>query len=111
MPETEIPIERFEGFANGLDHPQCLAFDRAGTLWAGGEAGQVYRIDATGKPELVATLGGFNGGIAFSPRDHALYVCNPSHGLVRVEPDGRHTVFARGIKSPMVCPNYPVFDR
>jgi gluconolactonase len=112
MPEPEIPIERFEVFATGLDHPECVAFDRAGRLWAGGEAGQVYRIDAGGKVETVATLGGFTGGIAFSPLDHALYVCNPSLGLARVEADGRHTVFATGAsKHQMICPNYPVFDR
>src|SRR5436305_4615098 len=96
MPQPEIAIERFEIFANGLDHPECVAFDRAGHLWAGGEAGQVYRIDPAGRVETVATLGGFTGGIAFSPLDHALYVCNPAHGLVRVEADGRHTVFATG---------------
>lgn len=112
MPEPEIPIERFEVFASGLDHPECVAFDCGGDLWAGGEAGQVYRIDASGQVRTVATLGGFTGGIAFSPLDHALYVCNPGLGLVRVEADGRHSVFATGAGGhTMVCPNYPVFDR
>jgi gluconolactonase len=112
MPEPEIPIERFEVFASGLDHPECVAFDRDGRLWAGGEAGQVYRIDASGKAQTVATLGGFTGGIALSPLDHALYICNPSLGLVRVEADGRHAVFATGAGDHrMVYPNYPVFDR
>jgi gluconolactonase len=112
MPEPEIPIERFEVFATGLDHPECVAFDRGRMLWAGGEAGQVYLIDSAGKVDTVATLGGFNGGIAFSPVDHALYVCNPSHGLVRVADSGRHRVFAAGAgEDPMICPNYPVFDR
>src|SRR5215212_558841 len=107
-----IPIERFEVFATGLDHPECLAFDRDGHLWAGGEAGQVYRIDPSGAVETIATLGGFSGGIAFSPADEALYVCNPSLGVVRVEADGRHDVFARGAEGhAMVCPNYPAFDR
>ena len=45
----EIPIDRFEVFASGLDHPECCAFDRDGNLWAGGEAGQIYRIDADGQ--------------------------------------------------------------
>ena len=44
-----IPRERWEVFAGGLDHPECVAFDRKGNLWAGGEAGQIYRIDALGK--------------------------------------------------------------
>jgi gluconolactonase len=112
MPQPEIPIERFEVFASGLDHPECLAFDRDADLWAGGEAGQVYRIDPAGRVQTVATLGGFNGGIAFSPLDHALYVCNPSLGLVRVTADGRHETFATAADGhQLVCPNYPVFDR
>jgi gluconolactonase len=110
--EPEIPIEQFEVFASGLDHPECIAFDREGQLWAGGEAGQVYRIDPSGKVHTVATLGGFNGGIAFSPVDQALYVCNPSHGLMRVEASGRYEVFATGGSGhKMACPNFAVFDR
>src|SRR5438270_11292136 len=80
----EIPIERFEIFANGLDHPECLAFDREGVLWAGGEAGQIYRISPEGAPHVIAELGGFCGGIAWSPDNRELFVCNPKHGVVRV---------------------------
>jgi gluconolactonase len=112
MPATEIPIERFEIFATGLDHPECVAFDRSGHLWAGGEAGQIYRIDPAGAVETVAALGGFTGGVAFSPLDQALYACNPAHGLIRVEPDGRHSIFATGTADhKMICPNFGVFDR
>src|SRR4051794_14184028 len=91
-PSPEIPIERFEIFANGLDHPECLAFDREGNLWAGGEAGQVYRISRDGKVEQIATLGTFNAGLAFSPAGE-LFVCNPASGIVRVSRDGRREVF------------------
>src|SRR5215831_13280655 len=81
----EIAIERFEIFANGLDHPECLAFDREGILWAGGEAGQIYSVSPEGSVETVAALGGFSGGLAWAPDDSALFVCNPAHGVVRVE--------------------------
>jgi gluconolactonase len=112
MRDTIVAIERFEVFATGLDHPECLAFDDDSSLWAGGEAGQIYRIDAEGVVTTVATLGGFTGGLAVSPVDRALYVCNPSLGLVRVEADGGHSVFATGAAGhTMICPNYPVFDR
>jgi gluconolactonase len=112
MPQPEIPIERFEIFAAGLDHPECVAFDRDGYLWAGGEAGQIYRIDTNGKVETIASLGGFTGGIALSPLDHAAYVCNPAHGVVRIEADGKHSVFATGTaEHKMICPNFLVFDR
>lgn len=112
MREPIIPADQFEVFASGLDHPECIAFDLDGQLWAGGEAGQVYRIDPSGRVRTVATLGGFSGGIAFSPLDQALYVCNPALGLVRVEANGEHLVFAtRAGEHRMVCPNFPVFDR
>jgi len=111
-PTPEIPTERFEVFASGLDHPECIAFDREGHLWAGGEAGQIYRIDLSGKVHTLATLGGFTGGIAFSPLDHQLYVCNPSLGMVKVGPDGGHAVFAaEAAGHKLICPNYPAFDR
>ncbi len=106
----EIPIESFEVFARGVDHAECVAFDREGTLWAGGEAGQIYRIDSEGRVETVATLGGFCGGIAFSPADE-LFVCNPALGIVRVSRDGRHSVFATHAGNhKLICPNYGVFD-
>lgn len=105
-----IPIETFELFATGVDHPECLAFDRAGDLWAGGEIGQIYRISPTGQVQLVTTLGGFCGGLAFSPADELL-VCNPQHGIVHVKRDGQFSVFASHADGhKMVCPNYGLFD-
>jgi gluconolactonase len=107
---AEIPIETFEIFATGLDHPECVAFDRNGDLWAGGEAGQVYRIDARGNIATVANLGGFCAGLAFSPEDE-LFVCNPSLGIVRVDPKGKFSVFATHVGAQkIVCPNYGLFD-
>jgi gluconolactonase len=106
----EIPIEHFSTFASNLDHPECLAFDRSGRLWAGGEAGQVYRMERDGSVAVVANLGGFCAGLAFSPADE-LFVCNTSLGIVRVAPDGRYSVFARmGRDHGLISPNYGVFD-
>ena len=108
--EPLIPIDRFEVFATGLDHPECLAFDRDGMLWAGGEAGQIYRIDPAGKAEQITSLGTFNAGVAFSPNDE-LFVCNPGQGIVRVGRDGTHAVFATHAGThKIVCANYGVFD-
>jgi gluconolactonase len=103
--EPEIPTERFEIFANGLDHPECLAFDRDGFLWAGGEAGQVYRISPEGTVQTIAELGGFCGGVAWSPYGD-LWVCNPKHGIVRVKPSGEWSVFV----GDLICPNFGLFD-
>src|SRR5437762_12429651 len=90
----DVPPPRFDVFASGLDHPECVAIDRHGHIWAGGEAGQIYRIDPAGAVTTVTTLGGFVAGIAFSPLDHALFVCNTKLGLFRVAADGRHALFA-----------------
>ena len=106
----EIPIEHFSVFASNLDHPECLAFDRNGTLWAGGEAGQIYRIDAAGSATVVANLGGFCAGLAFSPEDE-LFVCTASAGIVCVRPDGNHRVFAtHAAGERLITPNFGVFD-
>lgn len=53
-----VPMESFSILADGLDHPEGLAFDRDGNLWAGGELGQIYRISPGGNVETVAELGG-----------------------------------------------------
>jgi len=108
--EPLIPADRFEVFAAGVDHPECVAFDRNGVLWAGGEAGQVYRIDAAGKVEQVTTLNTFNAGLAFSPDDE-LFVCNPAQGVIRVARDGTTKTFATHAGDhKIVCANFGVFD-
>jgi gluconolactonase len=110
--EPEIPLDHFEVFANGLDHPECCAFDRDGNLWAGGEAGQLYRIDAAGKVTEIANLGGFCCGVALSPDDRELFVCVSGVGVVRVSKNGDHSVFAtQAGDHKIVAPNYLLFDR
>ena len=105
-----MPIEAFEIFATGVDHPECVAFDSQGVLWAGGEAGQIYRFTPEGKSEVVASLGGFCAGLAFSPEDE-LFVCNASLGIVRVKASGEFSVFASEAGGQrMICPNYGLFD-
>lgn len=108
--EPEIEISEFHIFADGLDHPECCAFDSHGTLWAGGEKGQVYRISNTGCAEEVISVGGFNGGLAFSPDDR-LFVCNPNHGVLRFDHSGAYDVFANEVAGKrLITPNFGVFD-
>ena len=111
MPESpELPIEEFRIFATDIDHPECISFDRSGDLWAGGEAGQIYRIPPDGKAQLVTTLGSFNAGIAFSPGDE-LFVCNPALGIVCVKGSGESSIFATHADShKLICPNFGLFD-
>ncbi len=98
-------------FASGLDHPESVAFDDSGTLWAGGELGQIYRIDAQGPVTEAAHLGGFCLGITLST-EQDLWVCNPGlKSLMRVRQDGKliqryETVADR----KLINPNHSVFD-
>jgi gluconolactonase len=90
----EITVDRFEIWANGLDHSEDLAFDAEGILWAGGELGQVYRIPEKGRVEKVTCLGGFCLGLTFSAVDE-LFICNAGlASIVKVLKDGRSSLFA-----------------
>jgi gluconolactonase len=98
------------GFLNSLDHPECLAFDDQGRLYAGGEAGQIFRITGDTIEEYANTGGGV-GGIALDG-DWNLYECNYGTGLVnKVEQNGAITVYSSGTPdAPAMLPNFPVFD-
>jgi len=108
----EVPIDRFEIFAEGLDHPEGLAFDTDGNLWAGGELGQIYRINAKGKVKTVTTVGGFNLGLTFSERQQ-LYVCNFKLGaLLQLDRSGKVLrTWERAERYRLRNPNFSVFDR
>lgn len=106
-----VPIDRFEVFAEGLDHPEGLAFDADGDLWAGGELGQIYQINRKGKLRTVTTLGGFNLGLTFSARQD-LFVCNFKLGaLVQLDRSGK-TIrsWERVGRYRLRNPNFSVFD-
>src|SRR5581483_9833498 len=79
--------------------------------WAGGEAGQIYRVSPTGVREMVAEIGGFSAGLAWTPDDAEIFVCNPKHGVVNVNRAGEwFVVHKRVAKHELVSPNYGVFD-
>jgi len=111
-PEPLVPIDRFEVFAEGLDHPEGLAFDADGNLWAGGELGQIYRINPKGKVRIVTTVGGFNLGLTFSGRQQ-LYVCNFKLGaLLQLDRSGKILrTWERANRYRLRNPNFSVFDR
>lgn len=98
--------------ADGLDHPECVAVGPDGALYAGGEAGQIYRIDVhSGEIATIAVLDGFILGIALDG-DGNVYACDTTHGCVWVvDPEGHSAQLTTGTPSrPMRIPNYPAFD-
>jgi gluconolactonase len=97
----------------GLDHPEGVCLDAAGTLYAGGEAGQLYRVDLdAGTVEQVATTGGFLLGIC-ADGNGRIYACDLArHEVLRIDPatgvvDGYSTGTA---DRPMQTPNWAMFD-
>ena len=102
-------------FADGLDHPECVAVHPDGSVWAGGEAGQIYRMSADGKNlETKANTGGFILGLAFSPGAEWLAICDLGKKCVwRLDMKTLALeVFATGAEGHSFnIPNYAVFDK
>jgi gluconolactonase len=96
-----------------LDHPEGLAIHRDGSVWCGGEHGQIYRIEPDGSSmEQIASSGGFSQGMAFDKEDN-LYLCDLKHaGVVRLDTkSGSLEKFADGANERRInIANYPAFD-
>jgi len=118
--KTTLDASAAEVFYEGLftepmlDHPEGLAVHRDGSVWCGGERGQIYRIepDGTSMEQVAAIEGGFSQGMAFDMEDN-LYVCDLKHGSV-VRLDARSDSlekFADGAEGRGISiSNYPAFD-
>jgi len=107
-------IDNVQIVADGLDHPECVAWHPDGSLWAGGEAGQIYRIDPKGRVEEVANTGGFILGLAFSPDCEWLAICDLRKRCVwRLDIDNLALdIFSTGAEDHSFnIPNFPCFDR
>ncbi len=107
-------LERTTVFADGLDHPECIAYHPDGTIWAGGEAGQIYTISADGKEiTTVANTGGFILGIAFNADCSALLICDSGKKCLWKLDTKTHalSLFATGAgEHSFNIPNYACFD-
>lgn len=99
-------------FANDLDHPEGIAWSPQGWVAAGGEAGQVYRIDpATNEVTEIANTGGFILGMAFDGQNN-LYLCDMGRSAVlRLNTQtGQIDDLTTGkIGRTLNSPNFPVF--
>jgi len=97
-----------------LDHPEGLAVHPDGSVWCGGERGQIYRVEPDGSGMTqVASTDGFCLGMAFDRTAEHLYVCDLKHAVVfRVDTaTGRSERFADGAPAgAFKIPNYPAFD-
>lgn len=112
MAADPVGLEKLEVFVEGLDHPEGIAIAPNGTIYVGGEAGQIYEIGPDRVPREVANTGGFVLGLALDG-DGLLYACDETnHSLFCIDPaSGSIEVVTSGSEGrPMRCPNWPAFD-
>jgi sugar lactone lactonase YvrE len=111
MPSPLISIDQFEFWVEGLDHPEGVACGPDGTTWAGGEAGQIYRISPEGHPTQIASTGGFLLGLCLDGNG-SIYVCDAAkHAVFRITPSGQVSTYSTGTpQRAMFNPNWPLFD-
>jgi gluconolactonase len=105
----------FEGMLTEpqLDHPEGVAIHRDGSIWCGGERGQIYRLSPDGgKLEQLGSTGGFCLGMAFDSHDD-LFICDLKHAAVMRFDSARGQVqrWADGAPGhPFRIPNFLAFD-
>ena len=77
-------------FYDGVDHAEGVAVHPDGSVWCGGEAGQVYRIAADGSSVEVRAQseGGFTLALAFGPDGLLYYIDIGLRALLRLDPAG-----------------------
>jgi sugar lactone lactonase YvrE len=98
-----------------LDHAEGVAVHEDGSVWCGGEAGQVYRVAPDGSSiELrVDDRDGFTLALAFGPDGLLYYVDSARLAVMRVDPAGGdpEPFVAGSIDGrPLEIPNALAFD-
>jgi len=105
-------LDRFEELADGLDHPEGVAWNPLdGLVYAGGEGGELYAVTLEGDVSLVGSSGGSMLGLAVDGGGF-VYACDSGKGeIARLDPsNGGVTTYARGVGGiDMDCPNVAAF--
>ncbi len=105
-------LDRFDELAEGLNHPEGVAWNPFdGLVYAGGEGGEIYAVTLDGDVEERASTGGSLLGLAVDGGGR-VYACDPDRGeIVRLDPTtGAIYVYARGVDGEdLDTPNVAAF--
>jgi gluconolactonase len=108
--DSLVDIGSVEQIWAGIDHAEGLAVAADGTIWCGGEEGQVYRGQVEGSPQNVATLRGRTLGFAVDGDGNAYCADPDGPGLYRITPGGEVAEVSNGsVDRPAIYPNHPAF--
>lgn len=110
--EPIVPLTDVDNFAEGLDHAEGICAAPDGTIYCGGEAGQLYVINADDTPREIANTGGFMLGLA-ADGDGNIYAIDLVNSTVwRFSPDGsERSAFCTGNdEQSLAVPNWGAFD-
>jgi len=104
-------LDDFETVATGLDPPEGVAVGPDGSLFAGGEAGQIYRVGLGGAVEEIASTGGFIYGVVVDGSSDVFACDFGKAAVVRVSATGEVATYSNGAAGrPMRVPNFAAFD-
>ena len=104
-------LDAFETLAEGLDHPEGVAVGPDGTMYAGGEAGQIYRIGEDGPVDEIASTGGFIYGVTIDSGGNVFACDFGNASVMRVSAGGEVSTYSTGTpERPMRVPNFSAFD-
>lgn len=94
-----------------LSHPEGLAVHLDGSIWCGGDRGEIYRIAPSGESfELIASTGGFTLGMVFDKAGN-LYTCDLGDSSVyKLDITTYELTRFTNPDLGMRVPNYPVLD-
>ena len=110
--DAVLSMKEVRTLAAGLDHPEGVALGPDGLLYAGGEAGQLYRVDpGSGDLEQIAeSKGSYMLGLCLDAVG-AVFVCDAGTAAVlRLDPSGTlETWCDTAAGERLVCPNWPAF--
>lgn len=112
MAPPTVALSALATLAEGIDHPEGICATRAGAIYVGGEAGQIYRVGRDGAAEEILSTGGFLLGLAADAAGRIYAIDLAQKCVWRVDPEQKSMeLWAEGPpERPFRTPNWGAFD-